>query len=54
MRVLIANEESYRSYGEVLQRAIRLLRPHSEVSLVQTRELSDEVEPGSNGRVLQA
>ncbi len=39
MRILIAFEESYRSYGETAAGAIRWLRAHTEVSLVRAEEL---------------
>ncbi len=43
MRVLIAYEDSYRAYGEALERAIRGLRPSVGVSLVRARQLAEEV-----------
>jgi hypothetical protein len=44
MRVLIAYEDSHRSYGEALEGAVRGLRLGAEVSLVQARELASEVD----------
>ena len=43
MRILIAYEDSHRSYGEALAGAVRGLRPGAEVSLVQARELAGAV-----------
>ena len=43
LRVLIAYEHSYRSYGETMSDALRGLRPRVEVSVVQVRELGSEV-----------
>ena len=43
LRVLIAYEDSYRSYGQTMACAIRKLRPLAEVSVVQVRELGSEV-----------
>jgi hypothetical protein len=43
MRVLIAYEDSYRSYADALQGTIQRLRPGTEVSLVRAEELGDEV-----------
>lgn len=43
MRVLIAYEDSYRSYGEALEAAIRGMRPGAETSLVRARGLAPEV-----------
>jgi len=43
MRVLIAYEDSHRSYGEALAGAVLGMRPHAEVSLVQACELRGEV-----------
>ena len=42
-RVLIAYEESHRSYGETMMAAIRGLRPGVEVAVVQVRELEAEL-----------
>src|SRR5918998_6857450 len=44
MRVLIAYEDSHRSYGGALEGAIRLLRPAVETSLVHADELGSGVE----------
>ncbi len=41
MRVLIAFEESYRSYGQTAAGAIRWLRPGTEVSLARAEELGE-------------
>jgi hypothetical protein len=44
MRVLIAYEDSHRSYGEaLLVGAFRGMRPGAEVSLVQVRDLGTEM-----------
>ena len=43
MRLLIAFEESHRSYGETLEGAIRGLRPGAEVALVRAEDLAAEV-----------
>ena len=43
MRVLIAYEDSHRSYGETIAEAIRWLRPGIEVSVAQAEDLGDEV-----------
>jgi hypothetical protein len=43
MRVLIAYEDAYRSYGQALAGAVRGLRPGAEVSLVHARRLAPEV-----------
>jgi len=42
-RVLIAYEDSHRSYGEALAGAVRGLRPDIDLSLVQTRDFVPEV-----------
>jgi len=44
MRVLIIYEDSHRSYGEALVRAIRASRPDLEVALAHRRELEAELE----------
>lgn len=41
MRVLIAFEESYRSYGQTAAGAIRWLRPGTEVSLARAGDLGE-------------
>ena len=41
MRVLIAFEESYRSYGQTAAEAIRWMRPGTEVSLVRAGDLGE-------------
>ena len=41
MRVLIAFEDSYRSYGQTAAGAIRWLRPGTEVSLVRAGDLGE-------------
>jgi hypothetical protein len=43
MRVLIAYEDSHRSYGQTMAGAIRGLRPTVEAAIVQVRELGAEV-----------
>jgi len=43
MRILIAYENSHRSYGEALAGAVQGMRPHAEISLVQARELGAEL-----------
>jgi hypothetical protein len=43
MRILIAYEDSHRSYGQTLAGAIRGLRPVVETAVVQVRELEAEV-----------
>jgi hypothetical protein len=43
LRVLIAYEDSHRSYGQTMASAIRRLRPAAEVSVVQVHELGSVV-----------
>ena len=43
MRLLIAFEESHRSYGQTMAGAIRKLRPGAEVALVRAEGLAAEV-----------
>jgi hypothetical protein len=43
MRILIAYEDSHRSYGQTLAGAIRGLRPVVETAVVQVRALEAEV-----------
>ena len=43
MRILIAYEDSHRSYGQTLAGAIRGLRPVVETAVVQVHELEAEV-----------
>lgn len=47
MRVLIAFENEYRIYGEVIGRVIRELRPSVEVTVAEAETIGEEV-----GRVL--
>jgi hypothetical protein len=42
MKVLVAIEEEYRSYREVIAAGIRLLRPHVEVSITDPEGLERE------------
>jgi hypothetical protein len=42
MRVLVAIEEEFRSYREVIAACIRILRPHVEVSTTAPEELERE------------
>jgi hypothetical protein len=44
LRVLIAYEDSHRSYGETVAGAIRKRRPRAEVSVVQVRKLGSGVD----------
>ncbi len=44
MRVLIVYEDSYRSYGEAMEGAVRARRPGVEVALAHLRELEAELE----------
>ena len=43
IRILLAFEEDYRSYREVIAAAIRVLRPHVEVSTTDPERLEREV-----------
>ncbi len=43
MRVLVAFEESHRSYGEAVSGAIRGMRPRAEVSVARAEDLGAEV-----------
>jgi hypothetical protein len=43
MRVLIVYEDSYRSYGEAMEGAVRAQRPGVEVALAHLRELEAEL-----------
>ncbi len=47
MRVLVAFENEYRIYGEVIARVIRELRPSVEVTIAEAETVGEEV-----GRVL--
>jgi hypothetical protein len=44
MRILICYEESYRTYSDVLQRAIGALRPEADVVSCRLAELGEQVE----------
>ena len=44
MRILLAFEEDYRSYGGVIASAIRVLRPHVEVAITDPKGLEREVD----------
>jgi hypothetical protein len=44
MRLLLAFEEEYRVYREVIAAAIRALRPHAEVSTSTLEELGERIE----------
>ncbi len=44
MRVLIAYEERYRTYGDAIESAIKGLRPRMEVAACQLQECEVEVE----------
>ncbi len=44
MRILVAFEDDYRTYREVLAASIRILRPHVEVGSASLEELADEIE----------
>jgi hypothetical protein len=43
MRLLVSFEEEYRVYRDAIARAILVLRPHVEVSLVESWALREEV-----------
>jgi hypothetical protein len=43
MRLLVSFEEKYHVYRDAIARTILILRPHVEVSLVESRELRREV-----------
>jgi hypothetical protein len=44
MRILICYEESYRAYGDVLERAIGILRPEADVASCRLAEIGEQVE----------
>jgi hypothetical protein len=44
MRILICYEESYRTYSDVLERAIRGLRPEADVASCRLAEMGEQVE----------
>jgi hypothetical protein len=44
MRILICYEESYRTYSDVLERAIGGLRPEAEVASCRLAEIGEQVE----------
>jgi hypothetical protein len=44
MRILISYEESYRTYSDVLERAIGGLRPEADVASCRLAEIGEQVE----------
>jgi hypothetical protein len=44
MRVLISYEESYRTYGGMLERAIGALRPEADVASCRLAEIGEQLE----------
>src|SRR5215207_2685545 len=44
MRILISYEESYRVYSDALQRAIRGLRPETDVATCRLAEIGEQLE----------
>jgi hypothetical protein len=44
MRVLVAFEDAYRSYRDVIAASIRVLRPRTEVETVPMRALEEQIE----------
>ena len=44
MRILICYEESYRAYGDVLERALGGLRPDAEVAVCSLAEIGEQLE----------
>ena len=44
MRILISYEQSYRVYSDVLERAIRRLRPEADVASCRLAEMGEQVE----------
>ena len=44
MRILISYEESYRTYSDVLERAIGGLRPDADVAACRLAEMGEQVE----------
>jgi hypothetical protein len=44
MRILISYEESYRTYGDVLESAIGGLRPEADVASCRLSEIGEQVE----------
>ncbi len=44
MRILICYEESYRAYGDALERAIGGLRPEADVAACRLAEMGEQVE----------
>jgi len=44
MRILISYEESYRVYSDALERAIRGLRPDTDVAACSLAEIGEQVE----------
>src|SRR5918995_2393966 len=44
MRILISYEQSYRVYSDVLERAIRRLRPEAEVAACRLAEMGEQLE----------
>jgi hypothetical protein len=47
MRILISYEESYRVYSDALERAIRGLRPDTDVAACSLAEIGEQVEQTS-------
>jgi hypothetical protein len=54
MRVLISYEESYRTYGAALQRAIGGLRPEADVASCRLAEMGEQVESFDAHRVVSS
>jgi hypothetical protein len=44
MRILISYEESYRTYGDMLERAIGGLRPEADVASCRLSEIGEQAE----------
>jgi hypothetical protein len=44
MRILISYEESYRTYGDMLEKAIGGLRPEADVASCRLAEIGEQVE----------
>jgi hypothetical protein len=44
MRILISYEERYRTYGDVLEKAIGELRPEADVASCRLAEMGEQVE----------
>jgi hypothetical protein len=44
MRILVAFEEDYRTYRDVIAAGIRILRPHTEVETASLESLGERIE----------